>query len=70
MFIGLVPCYLLMKYTGLVYYKKTVRLPTSKRVRACSTTSWGSQVGLVQFRAALYTDSIVVSALQQCDWWP
>lgn len=61
MFIG--SCYSLMKYTGLVYYKKIVRLPTSKRVRACSTTSWGSQVGLVQFRA-LYTDSIVVRALQ------
>lgn len=71
MFIGLVSCYLLMKYTGLVYYKKIVRLPTSKRVRACSTTSWGSQVGLVQFRAALYTDSIVVSPQQhKCDWWP
>lgn len=53
-----------MKYTGFVYYKKIVRLPTSKRVRACSTTSWGSQEGLVQFRAALYTDSIVVRALQ------
>lgn len=63
MFIGLVSCYLLMKYTGFVYYKKIVRLPTSKRVRACSTISWRSQVGLVQFRA-LYTDSIVVRALQ------